>query len=240
MVGALYGLIAGAAFTLVSVFIDLLLYPDLPLGVDWSAFAYRMCAIALGLALIGAMTCWWSETWQGLLSGAAVSAALALIVALFSSEVGTGIKLMVLVFTLMPVAAMALPIAWILRWLTERHAAALLVKGSFARIARFILLAIALGAAGGYFMKMSPRGVKVTRYVHGLLQNPSQEKNPISRAPGVQERLNIPYTLYQKQSESSTEGYDIRIEYEDGYVLQCLAVLYPGRDPYISACQPEP
>ena len=241
MVGALYGLLVGAAFALMSACIDVLLHLDLPLGVDWSVFVHRMRVIALGLALIGAVTCWWKETWQGLLAGAAVSAALALIVALVSSDtVGAGAKLLVLVFTLMPVTVMAFPVAWILRRITEHHAAALQLKWSNARIAGLILLAVVLGAAGGYFMKMPPRGLEAVRFVHGLLEDPAQEKDPILQAPGMQEHLNSAYKLYQKHSESSTEGYDIRIRYEDGYVLKCVIVLYPGRPPYISICEPEP
>src|SRR6185503_20631238 len=70
MVGALYGLLTGTAFVLMSAFIDVLLHPNLPLGVDWTLTSTRWILIGLGLALIGALTCLFNETWAGLLAGA--------------------------------------------------------------------------------------------------------------------------------------------------------------------------
>lgn len=239
IVGALYGLLAGTAFVLTSAFVDTLLHPNLPLGVDWTLMSTRWILIGLGLSVIGAATCWWNETWQGLLSGAVVSGAIVLISSLFDSQIGVGMKLIVLVFTLMPITIMALPIAWLLRILAERHALASQSEQPAARLALLMLIAVILGAGSGFFTKMSPREVEVTRYVHELLQNPADENNPIRNIEELQVHQGVPYKLYQTQSEFSTEGYDIRVEYEDGFVLQCVVVLYPGRDPYISTCKPE-
>ena len=61
LVGALYGLLTGTAFVLMSAFIDALLHPDLPIGVDWTLMSRRWLLIGLGLALIGAVTC--LKTW---------------------------------------------------------------------------------------------------------------------------------------------------------------------------------
>jgi len=234
--GAFYGFLAGTAFVFIAAYIDVWLNPDLPFGVDWSTFMMRLPLIALGLALVGAVTCWWHEAWQGLVGGALVGSVLALIVALFSSPVGAGMKVLVLVFILMPVAAMTLPIAWVLRWFTERHAAASRLKWSSARIAGLILIALALGAGGGYFMRTSARGVEVTRFLQGLLQNPAQEKNPLGKIAGVLDHQDSTYKLYQKRSAFSTEGYDIQVEYEDGFTLRCTIVAYPGTKPVVSAC----
>src|SRR5258708_38669248 len=88
-VGALYGLLGGAAFVVMAAFIDILLNPDLPFGVDWSIFIVRLSLIGLGLGLVGAVTGWWHEAWQGLVSGAAVAGVLALIVAFFSARGAT-------------------------------------------------------------------------------------------------------------------------------------------------------
>src|SRR6266545_7383923 len=93
MLGAFYGFLAGMAFVFVAAFIDIWLHRDLPLGVNWQLLWERLPVFALGLALVGAVTCWWNEAWTGLLTGAATAAALALIIALFSgNEVTTGMK----------------------------------------------------------------------------------------------------------------------------------------------------
>jgi hypothetical protein len=235
--GAFYGFLMGVAFVLIAAFIDLWLHPDLPLGVNWQLLWTRLPLFALGMALVGAVTCWWNEAWTGLLSGAAAAAALALAVALFTSnDVTAGMKFIVLVFILIPFAAMMLPITWVMRWLVEHHARSLQLNWSYGRIAGLILLAALLGSTGGYFMKMSGRQLEVTRYVHALLQGTNVEQSPISKVKGMSEHEGIPYRLYSAKSAFSTEGFDVRAEFEDGYVLKCTAVLYPGRPPYLTSC----
>src|ERR1044071_1343161 len=132
--GALYGFLSGLGFVLVAAFIDIWLNPDLPFGVDWSTFFQRLLLIGVGLALVGAATCWQHEAWQGLLGGAAVAAAVAVLVALFQGESSAGMKFLVLLFILLPVAAIAMPVAYLLRLLTERHAAALHRKNGTIRV----------------------------------------------------------------------------------------------------------
>ncbi len=238
IVGALYGLLTGTAFVLMSAFIDVLLHPNLPLGVDWTLTSTRWILIGLGLALIGALTCLFNETWAGLLAGAITAGLLALTSALFFSPTNTALKVMVLVFTLAPIAVMSLPVAWVLRRLAERHAVALYSERSIARIALLILIAVALGAAGGYFMKMSRNAATAVNYLHDTLQSANVgETEEISALPGFQEHAGMRYKLFQKTSEASTEGYDVRAEYEDGYTLQCTVVVYPGFNTYISDCE---
>jgi len=238
--GAFYGFLGGTAFVCMAAYINILLNPDIPFGMDWSMLAVRLPLIALGLALVGAVTCWWHEAWQGLLSGAVVASALALIVALFTAEVGAGLKFIVLVFILVPVAAMTLPIAYILRWLTERHAAVMRLGRRSVRIAGLIILTLVLGAGCGYFMKTSAHGLEVARFMQGLLQNPAQAKNPLGKFEGVLEHQDAPYKLYQQKSAESTEGYDFRFEYEDGFILHCAVIAYPGANPFVSACETNP
>lgn len=239
LLGALYGFLGGTAFVLTAAFVDIWLHPDLPLGPNWSALALRLSVLGLGLAIIGAVTCWWSEAWQGLLGGAVVAAALALLVALFTAQVQTGMKFIVLIFSLLPIAAMTLPVAYILRWLTERHARALSMKWSAARVAGLLLLVMALGAGLGYFMKSPGRAIESTRYIHNYLQDLSTEKNPLADVAGVPERSEVPYQMFPTHSQTSTEGFDIHVEYADHYRLLCAVISYPGSAPRFSGCQPE-
>ncbi|MCI0552755.1 MAG: hypothetical protein L0287_17535 [Anaerolineae bacterium] len=238
MIGALYGLLAGTAFVLMSAFIDSLLHPDLPLGVDWSLVAIRWALIGLGLALIGALTSLFDETWAGLLAGAVTAGVLALTSALFLSSTSAGLKLMVLVFTLAPIAVISLPIAWILRRLAESHTRALYSTGSITRISLLILIAVALGVTGGYFMKMPRNTVAAVRYFHEALQDMEAETGQELRdLTGFEDHVAMGYKLFQRESAVSTEGYDVRAEYADGYIVQCVVVVYPGSDPYIASCE---
>jgi glucan phosphoethanolaminetransferase (alkaline phosphatase superfamily) len=235
--GAFYGFLAGVGFVFIAAYIDIWLNPDLPFGVDWSMFMTRILAIALGLALVGAVTCWWNEGWTGLFSGALASSALALIGSLVTSTAETSMKVIVLIFSLLPLAVMTLPIAWVLRRLTERHAVALQLKRGYVRIAGLIIIALVLGAGSGYFMKTFTRGLDVARFMQGTLQNLSQEANPLSSITGMTEHQAMPYKLFQQKSQTSTEGFDVRVEYQDGFELRCVIVAYPGSTPYVSSCE---
>ncbi len=235
--GALYGFLCGFAFVVVAAFIDSWLNPDLPFGVDGSAFVQRLLLIGVGLALVGAVTCWQHEAWTGLLSGAAVAAALAIIVSLFQGESSAGMKFLVLLFILLPIAALTMPVAYGLRWLTERHAAALHERGRIFRILMLMLLAVAFGASGGYFMKSSARGVQAARLVDELLQNPQQDKSPLAKYPEVAQHQNMSYKLYQQASRFSTEGFDVQAEYTDGFTVRCTVVAYPETKAFVAGCR---
>lgn len=238
--GAAYGLLGGTAFVTTATFVDILLNTDLPLAMDFNLLAVRWLLIAFGLALVGALTLWWNEIWSGLGSGAMTAGFLALASALYASNVSINMKLVVLVFALVPIAIVCLPIAWILRWLVVKHWQFTDLNRSFIFKAGLIAIVLALGAGPGYFMKMSPRALISTRYVHTLLQTTADEKNPIHAIQGVPDHADMAYKLYQKKSDSSTEGFDIRAEYDDGYEIKCTIVLYPGMDPYLESCQSAP
>jgi hypothetical protein len=238
LTGAAYGLLMGTAFVLVAAFINSWLYPDLPMGVDWSQASVRWALIGLGLALIGALTCLFTETFHGLLVGAVTAGLLALTSALFLSSTSAGVKFIVLAFTLAPFAVMSLPITLILRRLAERHAHALHLKWPLPRIIVLMFIAVALGAAGGYFMKLSRDALMAVQMFHENIQAaPEDQKKEVNQVPGLQEHAGMSYLIFQKDSMVSTTGFDVRAEYEDGYTVECVVVVYPGTTPYIRSCE---
>lgn len=237
LLGALYGFLIGNAFVITGSVADRFLYPDLPLGMDWSLFAARWIWIAPGLAVIGAIATLFTEKLPSLLVGAVTAGLLALLSALFLSPVTVGLKVIVLIFTLIPMAAMSLPVTLILRWLVDKHENILELHQRLIRTIPLILLAIVLGIGSGYFMKMSKRAVAATYFMHNLLQTaPEDAENPVRDVAGFDEHMGMRYRLFQQTSETSTEGFDVRAEYDDGYSVTCIVVVYPGRDPYLSDC----
>lgn len=238
LVGAGYGLLGGISFVLMWAFVDIWLYPDLPIGVNWPQVAAQCAFFGLAFALIGAVTCLFSERWLGVAAGAVVTGLLALASALYISSTGTGLKLILILFTLAPVAIMSLPIAWTIRRLADKHAEAMDLSWSWARIMVLVIIAVALSAGAGYFMRMPPRAVLAMRLVHDRLQPASEERGEVAnQLPDLQEHALIPYNLFEEPSDESTEGFDIRAEYEDGYTVQCVVVAYPGYNPYIRSCE---
>ena len=236
-VGAAYGLLIGISFVLMWTFINSWLYRDLPLGIDLSLVAGRGALIGLSLALIGAVTCLFNETWLGLTVGSAIAGLLALAGSLIISSTGAGLTLILILFTLAPIAVMSLPIAWIIRRLADKHAFALNLKWSAVRIVILALIAAVLGAGFGYFMRMPENAVLAVRLVHEHLQPTSESReDAVSQLPNLQEHAGTSYKLFEEPSAESTEGFDIRAEYEDGYVVECVVVVYPGFSPYIRHC----
>lgn len=239
--GALFGLTAGIAFAVSASGVDWLLRRDLPLGfeVDF-LYTYGLIVSAV-LTIVGFVTCWAVETWRGLAYGALATALFVLVGSLWQpSEASASMKIIALAFTLAPVAALSLPIAWTLRWLTEKYARALHAKFSRVKIALLVVATLALGAAGGWFMRMPPRAVEAVHFMNGLIQiAPDHEDSALRDVDGFDDHMGAAYTLYESSSTVSTEGFDVTAKYEDGYRLSCTVVIFPGRDPYLSVCEGE-
>jgi hypothetical protein len=197
----------------------------------------RWIWIAVGLAVVGAIASLFTERLPSLIIGGVIAGFFALLSALFVSPVGTGMKFIVLIFALIPMSVMSLPVALILRWLVDKHADALELRQHFVRILPLVLLAVVLGIGSGYFLKMSRRAVQATRLMHHLLQTAPQDANsPLRDLPGFQSHTDMGYQLFQRPSETSTEGFDVRAEYADGYSVTCVVVVYSGFEPYLSDC----
>ena len=238
LLGAFYGFLTGSAFVVAGTNINTLLYPDLPLGMDWSLFAMLAEWVLLGLTLVGGIATLFRERLPGLMIGALAAGFLALVSGLFFSSVSMGMKVIVLIFALVPMAAMCLPVAWILRWLAEKHEQGLQSSPRFTTVLPLLLLAVLLGAGSGSFLRMSARAAGSMRLIHQLLQTaPADMESPLHQVSGFQQHMGLEYELFQSPSESSTEGFDVRAEYEDGYSLTCVVVIYPGREPRLSGCR---
>ncbi|MBK9007544.1 MAG: hypothetical protein IPM31_11195 [Anaerolineae bacterium] len=237
-VGALFGLVAGLAFAVSAAGVDLLTHRDLPLGFEFDFLLSYGLAVSAVLSIVGFMTCWAVETWRGLAYGALATSSIVLAGSLLQpSEATTGMKIIALAFTLVPVAALALPISWTLRWLTERYARARYVRFSALKIALLVAVTLTLGAAGGWFMRMPPRAVEAVHFMNGLIRiAPNHEDNALRRVAGFEDHLSAGYHLYEKPSTGSTEGFVVTAEYEDGYQLSCTVVVFPGSDPFLSSC----
>lgn len=239
LIGASYGLLTGASFAFAASFANPLLHQDLPLGVAWDSLARYFLLAGLGLALIGASTCWATEPWIGILWGTITAGGLILLGALSQSqEVALGTKMLVLVFTLFPVAAMALPVAWTLRRLADSHAGAKSLTHPSAKIFSLAMIAFVVGAGSGYFMKMPPRALQAVRFVDGMIQSSASDGESIlRRLPAFEDQLDREYKLYEAPSQISTEGFIVTAVFEGGYTFECLVIVYPGREPYLSRCE---
>ena len=240
-IGALFGLVAGIAFAVAASGVDFLLHRDLSLGFEFDFLFTSGLIVSAVLTMIGFVTCWAVETWRGLAYGALATSLVVLVGSLWQSgEATAGMKIIALAFTLVPVAALALPISWTLRWLTERYARAHYARFSALKIALLVVMTLTLGATGGWFMRMPPRAVKAIRFLDGMIRDaPDREDNVLRQVAGFDVHLGANYTLYETPSTSSTEGFVVAAEYEDGFRLTCTVVVFPGSKPFLSSCNDE-
>jgi hypothetical protein len=236
--GALYGLFMGTAFVVVMILINRWLYPEIPFGIDRSKVIVFWLLIGVGTALVGAVTCMIEESLIGLLVGAAAGGFLALGGTLLFSEAPTGMKWIVLIFTLAPMAVFALPIVWILRRMTREHIRALASKWKYAIISLLLLISVVLGGGAGYFTKIDERTLHAVQLVNDGLRAGGDHKGvDVGQLAGWQEHGNMLYKLFWQKSESTTEGLDVRAVYDDGYIVLCVVNAYPGYDPFIQECR---
>ena len=236
LAGALYGILIGVALVATAAIVDKLLYRDLPLGIDWSLLALRGEWIVIGLVLIGAAAALFREALPSLFAGALIAGSVALVSALAFSASTMGVKAMVLIIGLVPMAVISLPVTLLLRWLVDKHEQAVRSK-NVLQIVSLLLLALAIGAVSGCFFKMSGRTLRATRFIHAMLQAaPQDPDSPLRDLPGFQAHAGMKYQLLHKASTTSTEGFNVRAEYEDGYSVQCTVVIYGSSKPYILSC----
>jgi hypothetical protein len=186
-----------------------------------------------------------SEGWTSILLSAFCMASTILIINFVQDMSNIFLNLLILLGLAIPFTAMMTPLAYIFYWLTQRFVRATEFNG-WARgriIVVNILVIIALGLIPGFYTKMNATAERGVHLVHGILQDaaqaPSTDEYPLAllKTDGFAEHRVQSYTLSQAPSVYSTVGVDVTAHYEDGYIISCTVILYPGSDPYISPCK---
>jgi hypothetical protein len=237
LLGAAFGLFGGTAFTVVAMLADRLFYPQLPMGLDWQVYTVVWSWLGPGLMLVGFVTAWCYELWSGLLSGTLVAAAVLLLSNMPNSETALVSKIIMILILYLPAAVLCLPIVCLLRWLVKRSFLAIEQGQAVGRIALFFLLIILLGSIGGLFMRMPASAAEgIEKMVVALRTEPDPKSN-LARIPGLAEHREQPFELYYFKSTRTTQGYDVRAVYDDGYVLLCTIITYPGFPANLSQCE---
>jgi hypothetical protein len=241
--GAIYGFLAGLAYGLTVGTINALTFPDLPIVIEWASAITTGVLLGITLALIGALTAWFTEGVVGIGIGAVATAVVGLGVQLLVVGVGV-IGLIMLVVLTIPISVISLPVAIFLRWLSNRHLRVLVqVHSPWKRAGWFVLLvvgAFALGIIPGSFQRMGVREERSAQLIHTALQlaqtDPQQaRKLPLETMPGLKEHLGRPYTLKVTTSKLSSVGYDVHVLFDDGYAMTCVTVAYT-LTPYLRSC----
>lgn len=241
---ALSGFIAGTIAAFISGYINIWLFPDLPIHLEWTSvfIAWLLLAVLGGvLAGVAAISL---EGWKGILLSAVGIALTILLLGSFQSSENTMVRVVVLVGLLFPFAAMVAPLAVIFFWLARRFVQADSSKGwvRFKIIFLNCIVIVVLGILPGLYVKMNSRAEQGVRLIQGILQSartsaPAAFHKALLNTEGFAAHKDQPYTLSQTASKYSTVGVDVTVHYDDGYTMMCTVVLYPGRDPAMYPCK---
>lgn len=243
--GFLSGFAAGTIAAVTSSFINVWLYPQLPIYFEWPPVFLRWILWSLLSGLLAGIAVISSEGWTSILLSAFCMASTILVINFVQDFDNIFLNLLILLGLALPFTAMMTPLAYIFFWLTRRFVQAMDLKGWARRGIFFVnfLVIILLGAIPGLYAKMDTRAEQGVRLVHGILQDAAQASSldevhkALLKTDGFAEHKNQPYTLSQVPSVYSTVGVDVIAHYEDGYTILCTVILYPGSDPFISPCK---
>jgi len=237
LLGGLFGLLGGTAFTLSAMFSDRLFYPHLPMGLDWDFYVTFWIWLGPGLLAVGFLTAWWFETWVGLLTGSLIAATVLILSNMPTSAASPFQKIITFVIVFLPAMAICLPLVYFFRWLVQQIFRLRSRRGGAIWITVLFLLVIALGGAGGLWMRMPTRAVNAVSKMNTALPNPPEPGSALLKLTCLEAHRSQPFELFYAKSTYTTQGYDVRAVYGDGYVVKCAVVTYSIDSPYITKCE---
>ena len=243
--GALYGLVIAASYALAGSFVNQLSFPDTPVGVDWDYLLAASLFFAVWLGIGGAFVNWFTQTEESLVISLVVMSAIALAASWLTFEGPLPTQLGKIVLLVLPVLAISLLMTLTLRWLGVKHANAIEKEPESRQRQILALLVIAMligGGTGSVLTRWTMVTQRAVRHIHQTIQtviaNPSGLETLflIRDVPQVTHHLDSPYTLRGKPSGQSVVAVDVNIDFEDGYQVSCVLLVFPDQPPFPKAC----
>jgi len=243
--GALYGLVIAASYALVGSFVNQLSFPDIPVGVDWDYLLAASLFFAVWLGIGGAFVNWFTQTEESLVISLVVMSAIALAASWLTFEGPLPTQLGKIVLLVLPVLAISLLMTLTLRWLGVKHANAIEKEPESRQRQILALLVIAMligGGTGSVLTRWTMATQRAVRHIHQTIQtviaHPSGLETLflIRDVPQVTHHLDSPYTLRGKPSGQSVVAVDVNIDFEDGYQVSCVLLVFPDQPPFPKAC----
>jgi hypothetical protein len=243
--GAVSGFIAGTICALMLSFVNVWLYRDLPLQVDYLGFFKLWMLWGVGGSIFAGIATSSTEGWGSILLAAVLMGVAILVMNFLQGITSLFLNLVVMVGLIVPFTGMMIPVSYIFFWLARRFMHAHTSTG-WERWSVFIvngLVVIVLGLLPGLYSKFNSSAETAVYMVHGMLQEMSRTDSadalpkPLLASEGFLDHRTQPYKLTQVPSAYSTVGIDVTAHYEDGYSLRCTVILYPGKDAYMSPCK---
>jgi hypothetical protein len=243
--GAMYGLIIASAYGLVGSFVNRLLYPDLPVGVDWPNHLTTWFFLAAWLGMGGLLINWFTQTEESILPGLFAMSTTALAASLFTLDGNLPTQLGKILLLALPILAWSLLMTLLLRWLGDRHAAALEKDPASrrVRIASLVALALAIGGlTGSWLARWNKDTYRAVQDMHARLQTAASDPSTagsllhLQDLPGWEAHNSMPYTIHARPSGQSVVAVETWINFQDGYRIACISFVFPDKPPSVDAC----
>ncbi|MCC7117908.1 MAG: hypothetical protein IT310_05225 [Anaerolineales bacterium] len=238
----LYGFVIGTICVGLGSFINVWLYPELPLFINWEQILWSWLVWVLSLTVAAGVAVYAEDGWGGVVFSAFLMAAIILVVNFMQAGGNFWLNVVLMAGLSLPFTTVMAPIAYAFIWLTRRFVEAQTMRGvkRFQILTVNFLVLVALGVAPGLYPKFNRQASESLRLIHAMLQGVATSSAlplPLQETKDFAKRQTQPYTLSQTPSKFSTEGVDVTAHYADGYQLRCTVVLYPGSDPYLKPCE---
>lgn len=243
----LYGAFIGIIYTLTLSAINVLTFPNLPLGFDVGKVLLLMTGYALGFAIFGAVAAWFTEEYAGIVGGGVVITILLVILFLITTNPTSNTLTTQSIITALPLIGVSMLVAWGLRWTARRHLDIRSIEnpGQRARmLTRHILIIFLVGFIPGVLNRMDLPAQQTLTRLDELLQSAPKDPSvlprlPLRQVPELKNHLGVDYLFYPSRSVLSAGSLDVIIRFADGFVMTCILPVNTGSS-FITDCIESP
>ena len=229
MPAILCSVLIASIYTWVYFLINVYTFPNLPLGMDWPRLLGMWLGFSAGLAALGAIATWFTETHTGIVGGGIIFTLIMTIVFIFSSNIRDSLIFQSLIMgaTLMGINVFG---AWGFRRMSRQFREAVDQQDQNSRrkaLAKFALITILLGLIPGMLGRMGSADVRALMQLHELLQAAPTDPTvwtrlPVRQVPSLKDHFGVPYVMYPRQSVYAAGALDVTVKFNDGFTLSCI------------------
>jgi hypothetical protein len=239
--GAIYSATAVITFLIVSSLINVIIFRNLHLAVDWIGLLLRCIEFGLIMAAAGAIVGWFTETYEGIVYGGVVLAVLIFLGNMAASTVsGRGGSLLgqSIIIVVLPLVGAGILLAGAIRVALNRHVK--IRQQEDPRIQhkqsiQLIALVFLVGLVIGVFSLFGTTSLNAVRSLNSNLQNYAadpmiEQRFPYERVPGLKAHFGMSYSLYARTAYTTADSLEITIHFADGYTVTCVVPLLGGNE----------
>ena len=243
--GIIYGLIIASAYTLGGGIVNQLSVRDLPVGVDWRYLFQTWLFLVIWLGLGGGFINWFTQTEESMVAGLLVMTATALGAGALALEGDIPAQFGKIILLDLPIIAISLLMTITLRWLGVHHAEALEKEKTLKtrNIRKLVAITLVIGGIAGLGMnRWTEPTLRGVRDIHSRLQTIAIDTSqaealfPLADLPQLESHLGAHYTLYGHPSGQSIVAHEVSINFEDGYQITSILLVFPDSPPFLGAC----